>query len=163
MGSICKSAKTVQSRSYWIDRQDTNQSIIPRDYNNMKSNIKLEFTIENIEKNHKYQVGIIFAGEQPFYTETVLSQMFLITFNTCYIGSYFFEKQQHLTIKLLKDGKENGSLNTSLGGIVGSIGSVFKGSINNNVIIKISAQGLIHYIFLTIEYIFFGYFLLINI
>ena len=142
MGSICKSAKTVQSRSYWFDRQDTNQSIIPRDYNNMKSNIKLEFTIENIEKNHKYQVGIIFAGEQPFYTETVLSQMFLITFNTCYIGSYFFEKQQHLTIKLLKDGKENGSLNTSLGGIVGSIGSVFKGYINNNVIIKISAQSL---------------------
>ena len=29
MGSICKQAHTVPAKKYWVDRKDTNQSIIP--------------------------------------------------------------------------------------------------------------------------------------
>ena len=140
MGSLCKSAKTIQARTYWMDRKVTIDNPVPRDFKNMKSNVKLEFTIENIEVNHRYQIGINFSDQESFYTETVLSHMNLITFNTCYMGSYYFEKQQLLKVFLLKDNVANGSLNCSLGSIVGRIGSVYKGSLNNQVTLKISAK-----------------------
>ena len=143
MGSICKQAHTVPAKKYWVDRKDTNDSIIPGSrFQNMKSNIKLEFTIENIERNHRYQIKVNISGQDPFVTEKVTSHDSFITFNTCFIGSYFFEKQQVLIISLYRDDIEYGSIRTSLGGIVGSIGSVFKGAINNNVVIKVSAQGI---------------------
>ena len=143
MGSMCKTAKEVKARKYWVDRKGTIETIGPGTrFNNLKSNIKLEFTIQNIENNHTYQVKVNFSNEDPFYTEEVLCKMNIITFNTCYIGSYFFEKQQILKVFLLKDKKEIGSLSTSLGGIVGSIGSVYKGTINNNISVKISAQSI---------------------
>ena len=143
MGSICKQAHTVQAKKYWVDRKITDVSIVPGSrFQNMKSNIKLEFTIENIENNHQYQIAVNISGQDSFATEKVMSHHSIITFNTCFMGSYFFEKQQLLTITLYKDGRENGSIRTSLGAIVGSINSIFKGTINNNVIIKISAQGI---------------------
>ena len=142
MGTICKSPKTLQAKKYWVDRKETKTDIIPGSrFNDMKSNIKLEFTIENLEKNHTYQIKVNFVDHDYFETEKVLSQMPMITFNTCYMGSYFFEKQQILKIFLFKDGIQKGSINVSLGGIVGSIGSIFKGAINN-VTIKIAAQGI---------------------
>lgn len=143
MGTVCKTSNILQARKYWVDRKYTKGSIVPtNNYNNMKSNIKLEFTIENIQKNHAYQLKVNIPGEQPFYTERVLSQGPLITFNTCYMGSYFFEKQQLLNIFLFKDNFECGTLNVSLGAIVGSIGSVYKNTLRGNATIKISAQGI---------------------
>ena len=143
MGSLCNTAKEVQARKYWVDRKNTNTSIAPGTrFNNLKSNIKLEFTIENIENNHTYQIKVNFSNEQPFYTEKVLSKMNIITFNTCYMGSYFFEKQQLLKVFLLKDGNEIGVISVSLGAIVGSVGSVYRGVIKNNITLKISAQGI---------------------
>ena len=143
MGTICKTPRLLQARKYWVDRKYTETSIVPTQrFNKLKSNIKLEFTIENIEKRHSYQIQVNLQDEPPFYTEKVLSQGPLITFNTCYIGSYFFEKQQLLKIFLLKDDINNGSLSVSMGGIVGSIGSVYKGSLNKTTTIKISAQGV---------------------
>ena len=142
MGSICKSAKTVEARKYWVMRSPTIEKITPRaSFKDIKQIIKLEFTIENIEKNHRYQIKVNFKGENSFKTEKVLSQMPIITFNTCYIGDYYFERQQLLNISLEKDEVHKGSINISLGGIVGSIGSVYKGMIND-VTIKIAAQGI---------------------
>ena len=63
MGSICKQAHTVPAKKYWVDRKDKNESIIPGiRFQNMKSNIKLEFTIENIERNHRYQIKVNFSN-----------------------------------------------------------------------------------------------------
>ena len=58
------------------------------------------------------------------------------------MGSYFFEKQQLLKVFLLKDGNEIGVISVSLGAIVGSVGSVYRGVIKNNITLKISAQGI---------------------
>ena len=144
MGTICKQAHTVQAKKYFIDRKDTNESIVPGSrFNSRKSNIKLEFTIENIEINHLYQIKVNISDQDPFATEKVRSHNPIITFNTRFMGCYYFEKLQILTLTLFKDERENCSIRISLGAIVGSKENVFKVASNNNVIIKISAEGII--------------------
>ena len=143
MGTICKQAHTVQAKKYFIDRKDTNESIVPGSrFNSRKSNIKLEFTIENIEINHLYQIKVNISDQDPFATEKVRSHYPIITFNTRFMGCYYFEKLQILTLTLFKDERENCSIRISLGAIVGSKENVFKVASNNNVIIKISAEGI---------------------
>lgn len=139
----CKSAKILTRRIYFDERNTLQTSINPLlKPEDFKKNIKLGFSLENIENNHYYQLTINFKGEAPFSTENALCQSGIINFNKCYIGCYYFEKKQILDILLLKDGVQNGSLSITLGNIVGSINSTYKGSFNNQVRINISAEGL---------------------
>ena len=144
MGSACKEAHPVTEKTYFDEREHFNENLNPgNSFNNLKSKIKLEFTIENIEINKRYNIMVKFSDDQkPFYTETVTSHMPLITFNTCYIGDYFFEKQQLLSVYLIKEGSQDGMIGISLGSIVGSPGSNFRGFFNDKVNISITAQGL---------------------
>ena len=125
----CQSPKILTSpKIYFEDRNVVRESINPIKSEELKSNIKLEFSLENIDKNHNYQIIAKFQGQNPFLTEIISGQSQKITFNKCFICSYFFEKKQLLDVSLLKDGIQYGLLNLTLGNIVGSMRSIYKGS-----------------------------------
>ena len=137
----CKSPKVLTTpKIYFDDRKELQESISPIKPVELKSNIKLEFSLENIDKNHNYQIIAKFQGQTPFFTEIILGQSEKITFNKSFICSYFFEKKQLIDVSLIKDGTQYGSLNLTLGNIVGSIRSIYKGSFNNKIKINISAE-----------------------
>ena len=137
----CKSPKVLTTpKIYFEDRKELQESISPIKPVELKSNIKLEFSLENIDKNHNYQIIAKFQGQTPFFTEIILGQSEKITFNKSFICSYFFEKKQLIDVSLIKDGTQYGSLNLTLGNIVGSIRSIYKGSFNNKIKINISAE-----------------------
>ena len=130
----CKSPKVLTTpKIYFEDRKELQESISPIKPVELKSNIKLEFSLENIDKNHNYQIIAKFQGQTPFFTEIILGQSEKITFNKSFICSYFFEKKQLIDVSLIKDGTQYGSLNLTLGNIVGSIRSIYKGSFNNKI------------------------------
>ena len=137
----CKSPKVLTTpKIYFEDRKELQESISPIKPVELKSNIKLEFSLENIDKNHNYQIIAKIQGQTPFFTEIILGQSEKITFNKSFICSYFFEKKQLIDVSLIKDGTQYGSLNLTLGNIVSSIRSIYKGSFNNKIKINISAE-----------------------
>ena len=143
MGSACERPKYAKKRIFFLEESNGNnyQSFSFKD---MKTKVKLEFEIENIEINHKYQLEARFLQGQTkvFKTETVQSHNNRIIFNSCYICDYFFEKRQNLEITLIKDYKKIGNIQLPLGQIVGSPGSTFKQLIDQNSYIIITAQGI---------------------
>ena len=137
----CKSPKVLTTpKIYFEDRKELQESISPIKPVELKSNIKLEFSLENIDKNHNYQIIAKFQGQTPSFTEIILGQSEKITFNKSFICSYFFEKKQLIDVSLIKDGTQYGSLNLTLGNIVGSIRSIYKGSFNNKIRVNISSE-----------------------
>ena len=83
---------------------------------NCKTPIKMEFTLENGEMKHKYQLAVTMEeNNNMFNTEVAFITQNSIAFNSCYICNYFFERQQYLNITLLKDGKVNTSRVITLG------------------------------------------------
>ena len=90
-------------------------------FQNMKIKVKLEFTIINIQKGHRYQIHTTFPElSDEFLTETVNCHGNIITFNSCNRCYYYFEKQQILKVTLIKDSIKNGEMSVSLGRIIGS-------------------------------------------
>ena len=143
MGGHCGKAKIVYAKKYFEDRNTIQTSISPFLKNDdFKSNIKIDFKIENVELNHDYQIKVDFVEQSEFSTEIVRSTSNTVIFNKCFLGSYFFEKRQPLEVILLKDGIHNGSLRVDLGSIVGSSRSTYRGIINNKINIIISAIGI---------------------
>ena len=137
----CKSPKVLTTpKIYFEDRKELQESISPIKPVELKSNIKLEFSLENIDKNHNYQIIAKFQGQTPFFTEIILGQSEKITFNKSFICSYFFEKKQLIDVSLIKDGTQYGLLNLTLGSIVGSIRSIYKGSFNNKIRVNIASE-----------------------
>ena len=137
----CKSPKVLTTpKIYFEDRKELQESISPIKPVELKSNIKLEFSLENIDKNHNYQIIVKFQGQTPSFTEIILGQSEKITFNKSFICSYFFEKKQLIDVSLIKDGTQYGSLNLTLGNIVGSIRSIYKGSFNNKIRVNIASE-----------------------
>ena len=99
MGNQCKERKILKKKAFFKEEGD----IETQTFQNLKTKVKLEFTITNIEKNHNYQINAFFINKQNdiFTTEVVYSTYNLITFNTCYICDYFFERNQIMTISLI--------------------------------------------------------------
>jgi len=102
MGEVCEKPKLAKQRTFFNESKIThsmnsmNMESNGFDYQNMKTKVKLEFKIENIENNHKYQLKARFLESgysESFTTEIVTSHINLIIFNTCYICDYFFEKR----------------------------------------------------------------------
>ena len=140
----CKQPKVLTSpKIYFDERKGLEESINPLNHKDLKTHIKLEFSLENIETNHNYQIIVKFQEQFPFSTETILGQSERIIFNKCFICDYYFEKKQLLDITLLKNGIQYGSLKVTLGNIVGSMRSIFKGSFNNQIRINIAAEEII--------------------
>ena len=111
--------------------------------------VKLEFTIENCRVDSRYQVMVEFINSfvDPFFTETVRTKYNKLTFNTCYICDYFFEKPQLMRITLMENGNVVGSLTPYLGMIIGSPKGVFSANISstpqiNKEKIVVSAVGI---------------------
>ena len=123
-------------------KQNENESF---NFKNMKSKVKLEFAIENIEINHKYKIECkFFEPYDTFSTETVLSNKNLIIFNACHICNYYFEKRQNMQISLIKDFQNKGTVQVSLGQIVGSPGSSYRQLIDQSSFIIVTAEGIIY-------------------
>ena len=138
--------KEVNSKEFF--RVTKTFNIQANEFESSDNKVKLEFTIENCTMDSRYQVMVEFINTviEPFFTETVRSKYNNLTFNTCYICDYFFERPQLMRITVLKNGKNIGSLTPYLGKIIGSPNSVFRTSISapkiNKEIIVISALGI---------------------
>ena len=134
-----KPKKILKSQIYFNinNKQITNKA---NNYQNYKMPVKLEFTLENCEIHHKYQLKIIMTdSNESTLTEEANVIIKNMTFNTCYICDYFFERQQYLNISLLKDNLMKGSIKVALGNIVGSPNSIYRTSIgpkDENIIIN---------------------------
>ena len=141
MGNQCKERKILRKRFYFNveDADDDGQA-----FQNLKTKVKLEFTITDIEKNHKYQIKSFFVNKQYeiFETEVVHSTLNMITFNTCNICDYFFERNQIISISLIKDSYIEGTITVALGNIVGSPNSCYRNAISNSSNIIITAEGI---------------------
>ena len=143
MGCYSSQPKLIEKKTYF----HFNQSQIvdkANNYQNYKTPVKLDFTLEGCQINHKYQIEVIMNdNNETFYTENALIKQNVVTFNTCYICDYFFERQQYLNIQLLKNNQTDGINKVTLGTIVGSPNCTYKisiGSKGENIIIN--AQSL---------------------
>ena len=102
MGTVCDRPKIAKQRTFFRENTMKEEKINNSNFQNMKSKLKLEFTIENIEINHKFKIEARFLDSQfsdVFITEEVKSHNNIIIFNSCYICDYFFEKRQNLRNK----------------------------------------------------------------
>ena len=145
MGTVCDRPKIAKQRAFFNENPMKEEKINISNFQNMKSKLKLEFTIENIEINHKFKIEVKLLDSQftdVFTTEEVKSHNNIIIFNSCYICDYFFEKRQNLRISLIKDSHKEGIIQLPLGQIVGSRGSTCKQKIGKNAFIIITAQGI---------------------
>ena len=142
---ICETSKQKILRSKTFFNMDIDEPIAKMNNSqNYKTPVKLEFTIDGCEIGHKYQINIQ-SKENPniFSTESAIVKQNIVTFNTCYICQYFFEKQQYLNLEILKDGKIYKNINPSLGVIVGSPQSTYRTNIAPNLEdIIINAQSI---------------------
>ena len=141
MGSQCQERKILRRKPYFNEEEGDNEA---QTLQNLKTKVKLEFTIKDIEMNHRYQITVFFVNKQNdiFETEVLNSTQNIITFNTCYICDYFFGRNQKMTISLTKDSQLEGAINLALGNIVGSPNSCYKNAINSRANIIITAQAI---------------------
>ena len=145
---VCDSMnkKEVGSKEFFHVTKTFNAQI--NEFESSDNKVKLEFTIENCIVDSRYQVMVEFINTvvEPFFTETVRAQYNTLTFNTCYICDFFFEKPQLMRITILKNGNQIGSLTPYLGMIIGSPNSVFRTGVSapqiNKESIVISAIGI---------------------
>ena len=121
----CESKKIQRQKTYFNEAKTLQN---PLDNFKNTTKVKLEFTIEGLQINRRYQVKAQFVenNNNSYNSEVVTCHGNIISFNTCYICDFIFERQQPLMIILISDSKAEGSINVALGNIVGSPGSVYK-------------------------------------
>lgn len=145
---ICDSMNKKELNSKEFFRVTKTLNAQGNEFESSDNKVKLEFRVENCAVDSRYQVMVEFINTviEPFFTETVRTKYNNLTFNTCYICDYFFERPQLMRITLLKNGNQIGSLTPYLGMIIGSPNSVFRTGISapqiNKEIIVISALGI---------------------
>ena len=108
-------------------------------------NLQLEFTLHNCTPGSKYYVVVEFLNTPDYFqTETVICHGNNITFNSTYLCSYMFEKQQLMRVTVFKNDQNIGSFTPYLDLIVGSPNSTFQSKISADKpeLIIISAKGI---------------------
>ena len=152
MGSVCETAKPHTQRTFFeVQKEEpSNQRNIVQD---SKTSVKLEFSIENIENNQRYKIGVSFDNYNKFQTEEVTSHGNIIIFNGCYICDYFFEKQQTLLVSLYKNSQVVGQMPITLGHIVGSPGSSLKITICEPTNLIISAESINNKSYVEVDFV----------
>ena len=147
MGACESQNRQINSRQYFRVAKTKNEE--ENQFDNQNNKIKLEFTIQNCTINDRYQVlaEFINSDTEKLITETVKTHYNFITFNTCYIVDYYFQKQQMMKISIIKNGALLGSISPYLGMIVGSQNNslTLKISPNKKEYITISAEGINNY------------------
>ena len=143
MGCENAKPKIMRSRAYFNINHDTT-NIKTNKYQNYKTPVKLEFTLDGCENYCKYLIKVTMTdNNDTFSSEEEVVRQRIITFNTCYICDYFFERQQYFNIQLIKDGEPNGKIKVALGIIIGSPNSTYKTIIGNkNETLIINAQSI---------------------
>ena len=142
MGCENSKQKIMKRRAYFNVNHGTN-NIKTNKYQNYKTPVKLEFTLDGCENQCNYQIMVTMTdNNDTFLTEEVVVKQRIITFNTCYICDYFFERQQYFNIQLIKDGKPREKFKVALGIIVGSPNSTYKTTFGNNESLIINAQSV---------------------
>ena len=142
-------SKIQKKRTFFSEMKESNENQVLESLEEreiLKAKVKLEFSIEGLEIESKYQIQAqsLENVNDTFLTETVKCQRNLITFNTCYICNYFFEREQSFQISLIKNSKVEGFVQISLGQILGSRGCWFKVPITGNTNVVITAEGIIN-------------------
>ena len=152
MGTVCEKPKLQKQRTFYEVKEDkqTNQMDIIQD---SKTAVKLEFTIENLEKNQRYQIQARFDDSKIFKTEVVTSHRNIISFNSCYICEYYFEKQQTLWVSLYKNYQLIKEMPLTLGYIVGSPGSCLKTEIYKPINLIISAESVNNKSYVEVDFV----------
>ena len=130
MGCESSKDKIIGSKTFFnINLGETSNKI--NNSSNYKTPVKLEFTLDGCEANHIYQVNIRGKSDpNQFSTEAAFikpsTKQLIVTFNTCYICEYYFERQQHLELNVIKDGNPYSTVNPTLGIIIGSPNSTYR-------------------------------------
>ena len=152
MGNVCEKPKLQKQRTFYEVKEDkqTNQMDIIQD---SKTAVKLEFTIENLENNQRYQIQARFDDSKIFKTEVVTSHRNIISFNSCYICEYYFEKQQTLWVSLYKNYQLIKEIPLTLGYIVGSPGSCLKTEIYKPINLIISAESVNNKSYVEVDFV----------
>ena len=127
----------------YFDFRENQNVNVNNSINNIKSTVKLEFSLLKTVKNKKYSIKVVFDDNStPFQTETLESQSSSnpLIFNTCYLGDYFYEKTQKIKIILITEEKEEGFVEALIGNILGSLKQTLNEYIKENILIEIKAQ-----------------------
>lgn len=136
MGS-CFSQKRISKECYF-NVEKSGISTISNSETNKSSKLKLEFTINNCQEGHTYQIFSTLNDtiSSPYKSEKVstTSNSNSITFKSCLICDYFPEKKQELRIDLQKDSTLIGNVETNMADIVNSSGLTFRGHSSNGKI-----------------------------
>ena len=141
----CEDNPRLSRKGIYFQKSDSSKNIPGGTYQNYKTPVKLEFTLQNLQAGKKYRIKVVLADVKNFfYTEEITSpNSGIISFNTCYICDYFFERQQYLNITILKDGITSSYSQIPLGLIVGSPKGTYNASVEySNINITIKAMGL---------------------
>ena len=125
MGCESNRPRLIKKEIYF-QKIDSEQQNRENNYQNFKTPVKLEFILQNIKIGDIYKIHITVPNAvETFFTEEMKATSKIITFNTCYICDYFFERQQYLNISLIRNGKNKGYVRIPLGIIIGSPKSTY--------------------------------------
>ena len=125
MGCESNRPRLVKKEIYFQKIDSITQNT-ENNYQNFKTPVKLEFILQNIKIGDTCRIHIKIPNSvENFFTEEIKSTSKMITFNTCYICDYFFERQQYLNISLIRNGKNKGYVRIPLGIIIGSPKSTY--------------------------------------
>ena len=145
MGS-CFSQKRI-SKEYYFNVEESGYSTISSSEKNNSSKQKLEFTINNCEEGHTYQIFSTLNDNisSPYKSEKVspTSNSNSITFKACLIFDYFPDRKQMLYIDLLKDSNLLINVKTQMDNIVNSSGHFSNAKICEDISIKAFGQNII--------------------
>ena len=123
---VCESNRPrLIEKKIYFQKIDSEQQNVDN-YQNFKTPVKLEFILQNIKIGDIYKIHITVPNAvETFFTEEMKATSKIITFNTCYICDYFFERQQYLNISIIRNGKNKGYVRIPLGIIIGSPKSTY--------------------------------------
>ena len=141
----CEANPRLSRKGIFFKKMESGTNMSGNAYRNFKTPVKLEFILQNLEEGNKYQVAVqLPEAKSNFMTEEITSpKSGIISYNTCYICDYFFERQQCLNIIAFKDKLPCGNSMIPLGIIVGSPKSTYTTKLKSSLInMTIRAKGL---------------------
>ena len=123
----CEPIPTLSRKGIYFQKIDSGKNMQDVTFQNFKTPVKLEFTLQNLKAGNNYKIKVELADiKNSFYTEEIISpNSGIISFNTCYICDYVFERQQYLKITIYQIANFSGYSRIPLGIIVGSPKSIY--------------------------------------
>ena len=141
----CEANPRLSRKGIFFQKIDSSKNMQGGVNQNYKTPVKLEFILQNLKSGKNYRIKVALADvKNSFYTEEMSSpNSGVLSFNTCYICDYFFERQQYLNITILQNGQTYGYSKIPLGIIAGSPKSTYNTRVENSDInITIKAKGI---------------------